>query len=127
MVRFILLLMIVACRTAVADNTVPDAPPPTGTQLEDLRPGFKALDTLAELKAISDARNAACMKAFGDKRFCVCLNGRLTLDLNFDDYIVLITKTTDDPVYRSLPVEKRDLLNEVTSVRDRCVHDAGER
>jgi len=118
MMRWVLPCLLIAIRTAAADGS---------GQYPDLRPGFKALDTLAELKAISDARNAACMKAFGDKRFCICLNGRLTLDLSFDDYIVLVTKTADDPAYLSLPVEKRELLDEVTAVRDRCVHDAGAR
>ena len=93
-----------------------------GTPASD--PGFKALDTLAELKKISDERHAACLKSFGHKRFCNCLNGRLTLDLTFDDYIVLVTRTRDDPAYRSLPEEKQKLADAAAGARDQCMKNA---
>ena len=64
------------------------------------------------------------MKAFGEKRFCACVNQRLSLELSFDDYIVLVTKNADDPALTALPEKKRAMLKEATGVRDRCVGDA---
>lgn len=128
MVRLIfilLLILLAAVQAASAGDSGSPATPAPARRYEDLRPGFKALDTLAALKAQSDARQAACMKAFGERRFCVCLNGRLTLDLSFDDYIVLVTKTRDDPAWQALPAEKRGLADEAAAVRDRCVDGTG--
>ncbi|GEM_PF-2624784 len=87
-------------------------------------PGFKVLDTLAELKKISDERHAACLKSFGHEQFCNCLNGRLTLDLTFDDYVALVTHNGGDPVYRALPVEKQKLAGAAAEVRDQCMKKA---
>jgi hypothetical protein len=125
--RYLLLCMMIAYGAARADDGAPQAAPGQGEGAVDLRPGFKALDTLAALKAASDARQAACLNAFGARRFCVCLNGRLSLDLSFDDYIVLVTKHADDPAWLSLPAKTRGLAGEARAVRDRCVDDAGGR
>ncbi|HTT09221.1 MAG TPA: hypothetical protein VMH34_10585 [Gammaproteobacteria bacterium] len=93
-----------------------------GTPATD--PGFKALDTLAELKKISDERHAACLSSFGHQRFCNCLNGRLSLDLTFDDYIVLVTRDGNDPAYRSMPPEKQQLAAAAADARDQCMKKA---
>lgn len=126
MARWLLLLMTIAIRPAVADGAAGSTPSASAPALryQDLEPGFKALDTLAALKADSDARLAACMNAFGERRFCTCVNQRLSLELSFDDYIVLVTKTADDPAWMALPEKKRAMLKDATGVRDRCVGDA---
>jgi hypothetical protein len=126
MARWLLLLLTIAVSPAVADDGAGSTPSASAPALryQDLEPGFKALDTLAALKADSDARLAACMNAFGERRFCTCVNQRLSLQLSFDDYIALVTKNADDPAWIALPDKKRAMLKEATDVRDRCARDA---
>ena len=109
---------------AAADNAGSENQPVArgGTPATD--PGFKALDTLAEFKKISDERHAACMMSFGHERFCNCLNGRLSLDLTFDDYIVLLTKDKNDPAYLSMLPERRKLAGAAADARNQCMKKA---
>lgn len=118
--RLVCVAAVVASFVAAAQDAVEGGQPPATEDVPTQDPGFHALDVLASLKRASDERRAACLNAFGQERFCTCLNGRLTLDLSFDDYIVLVTRPQDDPGYLSLPPEKQALIDEVRTVRDRC-------
>jgi hypothetical protein len=114
------LVLFVFFATAVAEDAGPENQPVARGGVPATDPGFKALDTLAELKKISDERHAACLKSFAHERFCNCLNGRLSLDLTFDDYIVLVTRPMEDPAFRLLPVEKQGLAGAAADARDQC-------
>lgn len=118
------LVLVPLFAAAVAQDAGPGNQPAARGGPPATDPGFKALDTLAELKKISDERHAACLKSFAHERFCNCLNGRLSLDLTFDDYIVLLTKARDDPAYRLMPVEKQGLTGAAADARDQCMKKA---
>jgi hypothetical protein len=120
----VMLMLILSAANAVAEGTGPENQPVARGGAPATDPGFKALDALAELKKISDERHAACLKSLGHERFCNCLNGRLSLDLTFDDYIMLVTKPKDDPNYRLLPEEKQGLAGAAADARDQCMKQA---
>ncbi len=100
------------------------AAPPSAADYEYLRPGFKALEVLEELKVVHDRRGADCMSAIGHERFCSCLNDRLTLELSFPEYVVLITTVAGDAGRLPLPPAKQRHREEALHLRDLCVAKA---
>lgn len=98
--------------------------PPSAADYEYLRPGFKALEVLEDLKSIHDRRGADCMRAIGHERFCSCLNNSLTLELSFPEYIVLITRLDGDANPMPLVPAKRRYRDEAVHLRDVCVAKA---
>lgn len=107
---------------ASADGEPPA--PPSAADYEYLRPGFKALEVLEDLKAVHDRRGADCMSAVGHERFCSCLNDSLTLELSFPEYVVLITTLAGDADALPLPPAKQRHRDEALHLRDVCVAKA---
>lgn len=120
--RLVAILIGCTALAARADGEPPS--PPSAADYEYLRPGFKALEVLEDLKVVHDRRGADCMSAIGHERFCSCLNDSLTLELSFPEYVVLITDVDGDAATASLPPEKRRYRDEAVHLRDVCVAKA---
>jgi hypothetical protein len=120
----LLIAGLIGC-TALAASADGEPPaPPSAADYEYLRPGFKALEVLEDLKAVHDRRGADCMSAIGHERFCSCLNNSLTLELSFPEYVVLITTREGDATAQPLPADKQRYRDEALHLRDVCVEKA---
>jgi len=113
---------LIACIPHVASPDGELTAPPSAPDYEYLRPGFKALEVLEELKVVHDRRGADCMSAIGHERFCSCLNDSLSLELSFSEYVVLITTVEGDSP--ALAPSKRRHRGEAMHLRDVCVERA---
>jgi hypothetical protein len=102
---------------AVSGMTIADSP---STDTADLSKGFQMLDTLRDLKAVSDQRLADCNTAIGDLIFCKCVNDRLTLELSFVDYVAMVTAHKDEITNTTLLADKIKYLDEARHVREVC-------
>lgn len=120
----LLLAGLIGCTVAAASADGEPPAPPSAADYEYLRPGFKALEVLEELKVVHDRRGADCMSAIGHERFCSCLNDRLTLELSFPEYVVLITTVEGDADRLSVPPAKQRHRDEALHLRDLCVAKA---
>ncbi|MEZ5444318.1 MAG: hypothetical protein R3F45_00840 [Gammaproteobacteria bacterium] len=115
---------VIGCMALAASADGEPPVPPSAADYEYLRPGFKALEVLEDLKVLHGRRGADCMSAIGHERFCSCLNDSLTLELSFTEYVVLITDVDGDASTVSLPPAKRRHRDEAVHLRDVCVAKA---
>lgn len=86
----------------------------------DLSTGLQVLDTLQDLKMISEQRLADCNSAIGDAAFCKCVNDRFTLELSFVDYVALVTSHPQGDNNNSLSSDKLKYRDEAEHVREIC-------
>ena len=61
------------------------------------------------------------MMAFGHEGFCLCLNNKLAIGLNFDGYITAVTRSKADLGYPKLSLENKTLIDGALSTREACV------
>ena len=94
-------------------------------QLESILRGEKLIDELEILrKSMKDMwaeRRYDCLKAFGHREFCSCLNDNLSAFLTFDDYIISVTESKEELNYQSRAEDERNLIDNAIRVRDECV------
>jgi hypothetical protein len=89
--------------------------------------GLKRLDDVqkeaetwaAKQQSIARQRENDCLKAFGHKGFCACLNKELHWVLGFDGYIRIVTATPDQ--LSSVPTDERAVVDSAVRARELCV------
>lgn len=65
-------------------------------------------------------RKLDCEFAFGNEKFCACLNEKLPIIVNFEQYVGVITVNKNELL--KLATEKgKDTINLVFAARDKCV------
>lgn len=85
----------------------------------------KAIAALSNLEALvesmSKSRNLACMKAFGEPKFCNCLSENLPIAISFANYVAITTQSKEENSYDTMPVNDRKAYDMVGPIRDKCV------
>jgi hypothetical protein len=66
-------------------------------------------------------RRSRCMNAFGSAAFCGCLNERLPVETDFDEYIIVATTPKNDLDYDRMTTKNRQTVDQVLETRDYCV------
>lgn len=121
------MLVVIAAFASLASAEEPQQAkkPMTREQAEQIEALEAAQDSLKELMQAVDGitreRRFACIKAFGHRAFCECLNENMAVGVSFDDYIVAITRTDEQLSYSSLPDDKRTLIDSARRTREQCV------
>jgi hypothetical protein len=123
--RQMLVGVIVALSAAGQATGQADRKPPTKEQLErrkqvdDLQSTANA--TLQTIDDISRKRLTACIMAFGHEGFCNCLNKKLSIYLDFEAYIRVVTRSKADLGYDKLPTDGQKLVDGAVKARETCV------
>jgi hypothetical protein len=93
--------------------------------LESIETGQTIFDKMEELKdsmkKMWTERYYDCLKAFGNKEFCSCLNDNLSAFLTFSDYMMTVTHTKEELDYKSRSKDERTLIDNAIRIRNQCV------
>jgi hypothetical protein len=130
--KFILSAVLLAATVAnaadpPASSSQPAQRPKTQLErLEQLESLEKAMATINQFEASLDAmirvRKLKCLKAFGNEAFCECLNKKLAVGLDFDGYIMAVTRTKEELKYNTLSKDDKALVDSAGNTRTLCAN-----
>jgi hypothetical protein len=70
-------------------------------------------------------KKARCIKSIGHSRFCDCLGENLPVAVNFAQYVVITGSTNEELKYDQLSIDRKQVVDNARSARDKCVKQAG--
>jgi hypothetical protein len=89
---------------------------------EQAEAAVRKLDELtAQMDEMTRTRELDCLKAFGRKPFCHCINEKLPVVLSFSEYVSITTRSKEANGYEKLSPDLREAYDRVTSIRNHCV------
>lgn len=98
------------------------------SKIEQNQKAIDAADNLMKIvETMGRARNLACMKAFGQPKFCTCLSDNLPVIFNFTHYVAITTQTKEENSYSTMHVNDRKAYDMVGPIRDKCVASMNQR
>lgn len=77
---------------------------------------------LKQMEIMTKKRLNNCLKAFGDDKFCGCLNDNLPVGVDFQLYIASTIFSKDELKYKSLSETDKTLIDNAVKIRNLCVN-----
>lgn len=111
----LLILIIVFCSSALAEDI---------KDIEYQENIDKALADLEQLSAWSNKMTVQkeydCKKSFGHSGFCSCLASKLSVGINFRQYVMVITEPRENIDLTKLSEDEKAFVSTSYSARDEC-------
>lgn len=107
------------------NNTVEQKTPPSIEELNKDEARENVSNRLQELSSIllqsAKKKYNDCLKAFGDHRFCECLQNKTPSGINLSEYVAIVIHSKEELGYSKADEETKGIIDNTLKARETCV------